>query len=83
MPAPLEEVIASVLRIPAERVTDALEYDAVPEWDSMGHVGLMLALEGEYGIAISDETVLELTSVRAIRAYLAAHGSGSRSEMGA
>ncbi len=72
MAAVLEEVIASALRIPESAIVDSLAYEGVPEWDSMGHVGVMLALEDAYGISITDDTVVELTTVEAIRAYVAA-----------
>ncbi|MBA3557745.1 MAG: acyl carrier protein [Gemmatimonadaceae bacterium] len=71
MAAVLEEVIASALRIPESAIVDSLAYEGVPEWDSMGHVGVMLALEDAYGISITDDTVVELTTVEAIRAYVA------------
>jgi acyl carrier protein len=67
----LEDVISRVLHVRPEVVNDALSFQSVPEWDSLSHIGLMLALEDTYGVAIGDDDVIELTSVGAIRAYLA------------
>jgi len=64
---PLREVVANALRIDVARVTDDLEFNAVPEWDSLNHITLILALESEYGLTITDDQVVELTSYRAIR----------------
>jgi citrate synthase len=73
---PIEEVMASALRISPSRVTDALAFNTIPEWDSLAHVELMLALEAEYGVSIDEDHMIELVSVRKIREFL---GNGTRS----
>ncbi len=67
MPAPLRDVVANSLRIDPARVTDDLDFDSAPEWDSVNHITLILSLESEYGVTISDDQVVELTSYPAIR----------------
>ena len=42
----------------------------VPEWDSLAHMRLLAMLENEFGIAVTEEHVAELTSVGAILAAL-------------
>ncbi|MER6029826.1 citrate/2-methylcitrate synthase [Streptomyces sp. NPDC001851] len=68
----LDEVIARVLNIPVEDVDDELGYQSVRQWDSLGHVTLMVALENEFGWDVTDETMLELRSVAALRRHAAA-----------
>jgi|GEM_PF-433236 len=70
MAVALESVVADALRIPTSNVTDALAFSEIPQWDSLNHVALMLAIEAEYGVSIPDDLVIELTSVAAIRAFL-------------
>jgi citrate synthase len=65
----LDEVVADALGILASRVTDELAFRSVPEWDSLRHVELMLALEEHWGRRIDPDLVLSLTSVAAIRAF--------------
>jgi citrate synthase len=72
-PAPIEAVISRVLRIGADRVTDDLSYHSIPQWDSLQHVALMLALEVELGVTIDAQLTLQLSSVSAIRAFADAH----------
>lgn len=67
---PVDHVIAEQLRIAPERIRDELAFSEIPEWDSLGHVNLMVALEAEYGVSIDEDAMLELTSVRAIRAFV-------------
>ena len=66
------QVIAEKLRIPQERIRDELAYGAIPEWDSLNHVDLMVALEAEYGVTIDEDRMVQLTTVRAIRAFVEA-----------
>jgi citrate synthase len=73
----LEEVIAGTLRINSAKVTDALAFNAIPEWDSLAHMELMLALEAAYGVSIDEDRMIELISVGAIRSFLNDGGSGS------
>ena len=72
MPAPLREVVANALQIDPARVNDSLDFDSASEWDSVKHISLILALEGEYGVTISDDDVVELTSYPAIRDLIGA-----------
>lgn len=69
---PVVQVIAEKLRVPADRVRDELAFGAIPEWDSLNHVDLMVALEAEYGVTIDEDRMVELTTVRAIRAFVEA-----------
>jgi len=67
---PIEEIIASTFHISPSGVTDALAFNAIPQWDSLAHVELMLALEAAYGVSIDEDCMIELTSVRKIREFL-------------
>ena len=53
-----------------EKFTEDLSIDNVPGWDSMAHVGLILALQKEFGVSISPADAIELTSVKNIIRYL-------------
>ncbi|MEU6669816.1 amino acid adenylation domain-containing protein [Streptomyces sp. NPDC046727] len=65
----VEELIAGTLDLPLDQVTDGLEYQSVRQWDSLGHVALMVALENAYGRPTDDGLPLDLRSVPAIRKY--------------
>jgi acyl carrier protein len=78
MSAALEDVVAKVFNIPAASVTDDLEFNGVPQWDSLNHVNLMLELEQVYGVAVGDDEMVDLTTVRAIRQFLARHADAGR-----
>lgn len=65
----VDHLIAYTLGIAEERVTDHLEYQSIREWDSLGHVSLMVALEDKYGVPVDDGLILALRSVPAIREF--------------
>ncbi|MGW4645143.1 citrate/2-methylcitrate synthase [Kitasatospora sp. NPDC004289] len=67
----VEHFVARTLGIAEELVTDELEYQSIREWDSLGHVTLMVALEQEYGVTVDDDWTLALRSVGSIRAFVA------------
>jgi acyl carrier protein len=66
----IDTIIAQALKISPEEVTGDLEYGAIESWDSLGHVSLMLQIESEYAVEIDEDTMIELTSVQAIKAYV-------------
>ena len=66
----IQAVLAETFQTPLENIPAELAFGGLPQWDSMGHMGLMLALEERYGVEISAETIAELTSLAAIQAYL-------------
>lgn len=40
-----------------------------PDWDSMGHLNVMLALERLYGIEINDQSIVRFGAMAAIVAH--------------
>ncbi|MGA2070301.1 MAG: acyl carrier protein [Sedimentisphaerales bacterium] len=57
-----------------ERFTEDLSIYNVPGWDSMAHVGLILALQKEFAISIPPVDAIELTSVKNTIQYLSNRG---------
>lgn len=70
------ELVAATFDVPTAEVTEDSSPDSLSEWNSLGQLNLVLALEQEFGIAIPEDVVLELRSVRAIAAVLRARGVG-------
>jgi acyl carrier protein len=63
-------VLAEALKMPVERVTDSLSFGDVSEWDSLGHMNLLMALEERYGIPLDEDMIARLVSLEAICAFL-------------
>lgn len=41
---------------------ESLEYQAVPEWDSVGHMGLIAALEDAFDIMMDTDDIIDFSS---------------------
>ncbi|MFC9734654.1 citrate/2-methylcitrate synthase [Streptomyces roseolus] len=65
----VDQLVARTLGITEDRLTADLAYQSVREWDSLGHVALMVALEQEYGVEVDDDLMLELRTLDAVRAF--------------
>lgn len=66
----VQTLLADVFEVPFEQVTPELAFGDLPQWDSLGHMDLMVRLEERFGVEISTETIAELVSVPAICDYL-------------
>ncbi|MBQ3285192.1 MAG: acyl carrier protein [Ruminococcus sp.] len=41
---------------------EGLEYQAIPTWDSVGHMGLIAALEDAFDIMMDTDDIIDLSS---------------------
>lgn len=41
---------------------EGLEYQAIPEWDSVGHMNLIAELEDAFGIMMDTDDIIDLSS---------------------
>jgi acyl carrier protein len=67
------DAVATALRVKASTLSATTTSDDVPEWDSLGHLRVCLALEERFGVTIDMERMPDLTSVASMVAYLDAH----------
>jgi citrate synthase len=70
----VQALLGEALGVPAEQVTPSLAFGDLPQWDSMGHMEVMMLLEARFGVEINAETITALTSGPAIYAYLQENG---------
>ena len=66
----IDEVIAQALKLAPDQVRDDLAYGSIPTWDSLAHVSLMLDIESAYDVEIDEDTMVELTTVGAIKEFV-------------
>ena len=43
---------------------EELEYNNIPEWDSIGHMSLMAALEEEFKISFETDDIIDFSSFK-------------------
>jgi acyl carrier protein len=67
-------LVAEALQVPVERITPELEFGGIPEWDSMGHMNVIMQLEERFGVPVDAELIATLTSVPLICEYIIKSG---------
>ena len=66
----VQSLLAEAIQVPGEMVTPELSFGDLPQWDSLGHMEIMLRLEEVFGVAIDADTIAQLISVPEICRYL-------------
>jgi acyl carrier protein len=67
----VQTVLVEALQVSPDLVTPDLAFGDLPQWDSMGHMEVMMYLEQYFDVEINNDTIANLTSVAAIRQYIA------------
>ncbi len=68
--AKLQDIMASTLEIDPGSITENATMDDIEEWDSLGHVHIMVALEQTFDLYMDVEDFAEMNSVKSILSYL-------------
>ena len=57
-----DKVFIEALNLQQEDLNEALIYNSVPSWDSVGHMTMMAALETEFDIRMETEDIIDFSS---------------------
>jgi acyl carrier protein len=60
--ARLQPIFRDILD-PDLEVTEDLDASKVPQWDSLNHISLVVAIESEFGVELSAEELAKLRTV--------------------
>lgn len=66
----LKQVLATMLEVDASVINENSSMDNLPNWDSLRHMKIVLALEEEFKITIPDEDAGNITSYKLIKLVL-------------
>ena len=69
----LIKVFAESLGIKESFVTDELQYNSIPEWDSVAHMSLVTELEEAFDIMFDTDDIIDMSSPLKAREILAKH----------
>lgn len=67
----LNSIIANNFKISIEKSLENLSMGDLPNWDSLTHMGLIIAIEDEFRIEISGDDIAEMVTFDAIRLTVA------------
>lgn len=65
-----KSLLAEVFQLPVENIPDDAAIGSLSQWDSLGHMRLLLALEAELETTLDTEMVLQLDSLKMINRLL-------------
>jgi acyl carrier protein len=74
----LIELISDVFGIPEQEVTPESSSDTVPDWDSVGHLRLIMRLEETFGVRFPTADIPNLVSALQIQESLNRFGIGTK-----
>ena len=57
-----KRVFVDSLSLTNSKDIEKLEYNIIPEWDSIGHMSLIAALEEEYKISLETDDIIDFSS---------------------
>jgi acyl carrier protein len=66
----LQNLFAEIFGVERLAIASDTVQGEVPEWDSVGHLNLMLALEASFDVQLEVQDMQNLTSVSAILEFL-------------
>ncbi len=67
----VRSLFAEVFQVSLQEIPSDLAFGDLPQWDSMGHMDIIMGLEQRFGIEANTDLISELTSIQAICEYLA------------
>lgn len=66
------KIFTETLGISANKA-EGLQYNSIPNWDSVGHMGLIAALEDGFDIMMDTDDIIDLSSFEKGKEILANH----------
>jgi acyl carrier protein len=68
----LNGIISRVLEIDESKLSDTMDINNVPFWDSINQMALIVAIEEDFEIELSFDEISEMNSVKKIHEIIAA-----------
>ena len=69
-------VLAKALNVELNDISPDTTFGDLPQWDSMGHMEVMISLEEHFSVEINADTISELISVQAVCEHVSGKGNG-------
>ena len=66
----LLDVVSKVFGIDKDEVTEDLEYQSIPSWDSINHLELVTELESKFNVEFEMDDIIAMESIAKIREIL-------------
>jgi acyl carrier protein len=67
----LKKAFAKGLNLEIDQVNDGMTYQAIENWDSIGHMSLIASIEDTFDIMLSTNDVIDLSSFEKAKEIIA------------
>ena len=57
-----DQIFVECFSVEASVLGDAFEYQSIPAWDSVGHMGMIAAIEESFGIMMEMDDIIDFSS---------------------
>lgn len=62
----LFRIISNILNVPIELIHEESSPDNTENWDSLKHLNLILAIEQEFNVVLTDDEIMRMINVESI-----------------
>ena len=66
----IKNVMSAVFEIPEEQIENDSSPDTIGSWDSLRHMNLIVALEEEFKVELTDDEILEMMNYKSIESII-------------
>jgi acyl carrier protein len=66
----LKDFLASQFKVDKDSISEDLSFGDLPQWDSLGHMSLMAAIEDQFGVEVNADAIADLVNYKAILGFL-------------
>lgn len=73
----LFNIVKDALGVELSDIKPDLQYQSIPEWDSVAHMTLISSLEHEFDVTFTDEDISQINSIEKIQKFLKEHTKSS------
>ena len=63
----VESIIRDVFQLNEDQSLEGVEPGSIPQWDSLGHVSLISAVEQAFGIQFAPDEIAEIESAESLK----------------
>jgi acyl carrier protein len=66
----LNQILVTTFKISPEKANGNVTMDEISTWDSLSHMGLIVAIEDEFGFEMSGDDIADMITFDAIRSIV-------------
>ena len=69
-----KDIFIKSLAMEGKKFNENVKYNEITEWDSIGHMALVAAIEWEFDVMLDTDEILDMSSVKKVKDILLKHG---------